>query len=287
MRLASALAVLALVAAAPPSPARAWSEQNHFVTGQVAAALLDANGRRFAQSLLGDARPETLGAAARWPDTNAVPPTYVNNRFWHYVNVPMKDGAYAEEACARHPYPHATRPDQCVIAIVGRLRAVLNSPPASDPMFARNADAVRFLLHFIGDIHQPLHCGDDGDRGGNDTMVQWSRRADGGFRYSTKLHAFWDGEAVYASGLAGPPLVNRLVTTARAHWAEWASGDAIAWCSESVAIALRQGYPDGKAGGTQTMSPAFIRAARDAAMQRMAQAGARMAWTLNTLGAAQ
>jgi nuclease S1 len=81
---------------------------------------------------------------------------------WHFVNIPREAASYVV-ARDCHPTAHG----DCVVAAIERMRSVLANRRA--PVGAR-AEALRFLVHLVADIHQPLHCSDDQDRGGNQVV---------------------------------------------------------------------------------------------------------------------
>jgi hypothetical protein len=183
-QLLGAAALLALSAAA-----QAWSYFGHQQIAELAERQLAAPTRAAALTLLaGEA--ESLAAVASWADEVRDEPAYEWSHPLHFVNFPRGRCEYrADRDCAG---------GLCVVAAIERFRAELGD--ASLPR-QRRAEALRFLIHFVGDVHQPLHAGFGHDKGGNTYQVN----VDG---EGSNLHRLWDywipqrGGADHAAQLA-------------------------------------------------------------------------------------
>src|SRR5262249_40785687 len=101
----------------------------------------------------------------------------------HYVNIPLRATTYIP---ARH-CPNG----RCIVAAIEHDRRVLADPKASRDA---RAEALRFLIHFMGDLHQPLHDADNHDRGGSQRLVTF-------VGHETNLHKVWDGELIDSLGV--------------------------------------------------------------------------------------
>jgi len=163
---------LVLTTAFVPAPVLAWGSQGHHVIARLASAQLSAKAQREVQRLLALEPGATLESISIWADNNRAPET----ARWHYVNLPRGDCRYdAARDCPQ---------GQCVVAAIERQMAVL----ASDAMTSTDDErllALKYLVHFVGDVHQPLHAGHEDDRGGNRFQLQ-------AFMVGTNLHALWD-----------------------------------------------------------------------------------------------
>jgi hypothetical protein len=166
------------------------------VVAKVAAKNLTPAARQKVALILGttDAGLETaMAAAAAWPDEINKVQTQTSN--WHFVDVPVTAPFAIGALCAAH---------DCVIDRIqemsDRLQTnqtsfALAAPPS--PPRPMTSQEIAFLIHFIGDIHQPLHAGNDGDRGGNcENLTNALLHADG--TRTTELHAAWDVDEVLA-----------------------------------------------------------------------------------------
>ncbi|MGD8809330.1 MAG: S1/P1 nuclease [Gammaproteobacteria bacterium] len=189
MQTAVKVLVAALAAFAPGLAARAWGPDGHRLIGTAAEALLCESAKsRIAR--LGDG--EALGQIGLWADEIRGRPEWRHAAPWHYVNVD-DDGDPR-----RPPVTDAGN----VIVAIERFSGELTDPRASE---RERATALRFLVHFIGDVHQPLHVGRAQDRGGNLIDVRYGDDAG-------NLHAFWDTGVIrlrqltvseYAQSIAG------------------------------------------------------------------------------------
>jgi len=150
-------------------PARAWGSQGHQVVARLAEQQLTPGARAAVQRLLSLEPEAKLWTIANWADTTRG----LENGRWHYVNLPRGNCQYnAERDCPQ---------GQCVVAAIERQSAVLASPASDDERLI----ALKYVVHFMADIHQPLHAGHEDDRGGNRYQLQ-------AFMAGTNLHALWD-----------------------------------------------------------------------------------------------
>ena len=153
-----------------PSPALAWGKTGHRVVAAIADTQLSGLARAHVREILGGA--ESLDEAANWPDEmRSAPGAFWQKTAtpWHYVTL---NGI---------TYDHAP-PEGDALQALNHFRAVLQDPKAS---IADKQTALRFVVHIVGDLHQPLHAGKCCDKGGNDVKVIF-------FGKPTNLHAVWD-----------------------------------------------------------------------------------------------
>ncbi len=220
------LALLAvLISPAPELPPAAfrWWDRGHHAVAALAWSRLSAEARARASTLLAG---DDFVQVSTWADS--VRPHRRETAPWHYVNIAIWEPRY-------DPDRHCPE-GNCVIGAIERFRAVLSDPDA--PSGARG-EALRFLIHFVGDIHQPLHAGDRSDRGGNDTRVTLNGR-------ETSLHAIWDGAVVERLAPTEPGLIARLQARLDALPEEmardWGDDPVLQWALEGQAIAKDHAY---------------------------------------------
>ena len=180
----------------------------------------------------------------------------------HYVNIPLSDTAYEP---ARHC------PDgRCIIAAIATDQRVLANPAASADA---RAEALRFLVHFLGDLHQPLHVGDNHDRGGNQRVVYL-------YGDSTNLHAVWDGKLLERAGLTEAAYLAQLRRAMDTiDLAAVERGSVADWAMEGHRIAAERAYripPGGR------LDPAYVGRSRPIIDHAIIAAGVRLAKLLNT-----
>lgn len=175
-------------------PALAWGTQGHRLVAHLAEAELSPAARREVDRLLaGEAEP-TLAGIANWADDirDHDAALYRRTARWHFVNI-------AEDAC-QYDARRDCRNGDCVVEAIRRQTAILADRRQST---AARRDALKFIVHFVGDVHQPLHAGYARDRGASDTQV-----SDAGF--GTNLHAVWDSRMIYQQRLSDAAYLDQL-----------------------------------------------------------------------------
>ena len=275
------LLVFAALSAASPA-ALAWSALGHRMVGAIAERHLDPAAEAEVRELLAGEPDPTLAGVAYWADAlrNDDPPRFKLTSRWHYINA-QGGGCDFDEA--------RDCPDgNCVVAQIERQRAIL-----ADRMQSREArrDALKFLVHLVGDAHQPMHAGDRTDAGGNGYQISLTtalepeayakdKYVDGVM--GTNLHAVWDYYILGARGLSLPQYTQALEALPWPPSNEAPLFAPMAWAKESCRlIEARHIYPD-----THKLDDAYLDAFRPLAEQRIRQAAWRLATILNeTLGA--
>jgi hypothetical protein len=247
--------------------AMGWGPQGHRIIGELAQRVLDPQARAAVAELLRGEPDPTLGGVASWADElrDTDPLLYRRTSRWHFVNIHSNDCDYV---------PARDCPgEDCVIAQIDRQLRILGD--RSLPR-AERTRALKFVVHLVGDVHQPFHAGNRGDRGGNDYQVSY--RGEG-----TNLHAVWDSLILERpSPLPGMSVDPHAAAASHRIDARIDAGAAQRWAEESCrAIDAEALYPRG-----HVIDDAYLVAHRDLAERRLREAGARLAAELNaTLGA--
>jgi len=182
------LFVAAAAASLLASPAFAWGKNGHRVVAAIADTQLNGLARANVEQILGPG--ESLDEAANWPDEmrSAPEPFWQKTATpWHYVTL---NGT---------TYDHAP-PEGDALEALNRFSKTLKDPNAS---LADKRLALRFIVHLVGDLHQPLHVGKCCDKGGNDVKVSW-------FGKATNLHAVWDSQLLDEEQLSFTELAAKL-----------------------------------------------------------------------------
>jgi hypothetical protein len=156
-----------------PFQSNAWGLLGHRIVGQVADNHLNAKARAAIKNILGD---ESIAMAANWADFIKSDTSFKYLDAWHYVNFDsglnyMQVQSYLKTDTIVDAYSKLT-------FLTSELKK--KNLPQDKKLFY-----LRMLIHIAGDIHQPLHAGAKGDRGGNDIKVTW-------FSQATNLHSVWD-----------------------------------------------------------------------------------------------
>jgi len=170
---AGALLLAGVCALAPVHEAVGWGASGHSTVAEIAQRRLHPYARRQVKRLLGGEK--SLASIASWADDIVL--LRPNTFNWHFVNIPYDAADYVPARdCADTPK------GDCVINAIARSRAVLADARAPAQ---QRAEALKFLVHFVGDLHQPLHVTDRDDAGGNKVAVTF-------FGTPMSLHAVWD-----------------------------------------------------------------------------------------------
>jgi hypothetical protein len=248
------LLLLALAA----SPVQAWGPTGHRITGALADNYLSPRARAGLVEILGT---ESLEEASTWPDEMRSAPSpfwRLTASPWHYVTVP--DGKRWRDVGA---------PAQGdALSALTRFAATIRDPAA--PMAERQL-ALRFAIHIVGDLAQPLHVGRPGDRGGNDVKVTF-------FGKPTNLHALWDSDLIEHEGLSFSEWAARLDRRfTPGQLRAWSDPDPEQWVDDAVAIRGRL-YPEKPELGWD-----YVFAQRQTLNEQLAKGGLRLAAWLNRL----
>jgi len=255
------------------SPALAWGKTGHRVVAAIADTQLSGLARAHVREILG---VESLDEAATWPDDMRADPSPFWKKAaspWHYVTV---NGI---------TYDHAP-PEGDALEALNRFRKTLLDPSASR---ADKQLALRFIIHLVGDIHQPLHAGKCCDHGANDVKVMW-------FGKPTNLHAVWDSAIVDEEQLSFSELATKLERHITNYDViAWWNPDPLTWVSESAKVrdSLYPSEPlnDGKSvedvAGRQSAVPelsySYVYKFTPLMEQRLSQAGIRLAAYLDAI----
>jgi nuclease S1 len=286
-RLAGALL---LAAACCALPAWAWGPQGHRTVGAIADRLLTpAAHAAVAQLLSADidkfgnlSGRTTLEAVSVWADE--LHGTPAARASWHYDDVPV---------CGNEPKARYCPDGQCNTEQLKRLIGVLADAHAAPR--ERN-EALKWVVHLVGDIHQPLHAADNGDRGGNSVPVALVGVRTRG---RENLHRAWDNDLVRLALHARnrqrpPPDIDALAAEARALAGKVGQGSPDSWAVESNNLARNVAYRyagfacNSIPQGIVLLDEAYQQEAEGIVRERVLLAGARLATLLNqTLAGAQ
>ena len=215
------LALLAACLALVPAPVQAWGYYAHRTTAEIALANIRPETRAGLERLL-KAAPAlgvegcdlaSLEDAATWPDCLRKDYWRWGYTFaWHYRTAPVCEAYDPRANCSGQ---------NCILAQIERNERILadESLPANVRL-----EALAFLVHFIGDVHMPLHSGDKDDRGGND------REVDYGIVPDLNLHWIWDGPLAERAITEQAGIVRRYSPAERA---ELTGGTPADWGRES------------------------------------------------------
>lgn len=271
------VSALLVLVAAQATELVAWGDQGHRLTALLAAGRLTPTARQNVQRLLGD---ESLADVANWADDYLIG----NNQtsFWHYVNIPPDARAYDRDRdCPRQPgVSTGGRGDIWRDCIVDRIRYHEERLADANLDLLDRGLALKFLVHFVGDIHQPFHASAV-ERGGNGIQVRvFGSDTCGGSPARPapcNLHSVWDSQLIGRKNLGDRAYRERLERlVVRARLDARPLGTPAEWAMESLAISRDAMLPQ-----RGEVDQAYFDRHIDVLEERLALGGVRLAALLN------
>ncbi|KAK1378854.1 hypothetical protein POM88_025598 [Heracleum sosnowskyi] len=263
-----------------------WGKEGHFAICKIAQGFLTNDALTAVKALLPDYADGDLAAVCSWADEVRF------HKRWssplHYVDTP--DFRCNYKYC-RDCHDSVGRKDRCVTGAIYNYteQLLLGVHDLNSEMKNNLTEALMFLSHFVGDVHQPLHVGFLGDGGGNTITVRWYRR-------KTNLHHVWDTMMIesslktfYNSDLSS--LIQAIQSNITGVWLT----DSLSWsnctadhvvcpdpyASESIELACKFAYRNATPG--TTLGDEYFLSRLPVVEKRLAQAGVRLAATLNRI----
>jgi hypothetical protein len=254
-----------------PAQLMAWGPKGHAIVADIAASRLTLTTKQNLRVLLGD---DSLASIANWADT--VRKDRDESYDWHFVDIPKDAPGFSEERdCFRPQDKHKdalTDHHNCVVDRIEIFQKVLGDEKASR---ADRLEALRWIVHFVGDLHQPLHAIDEA-RGGNDIKLPVLGSPKCG-DYDCNLHWTWDTLLLEHTGYSEEEYVGRLNTLiAQKHLDKRAGGTPEDWANESHLEARH--IIDAK---PRAVDEAYYQSNIELVNEKLALAGLRLAMVLN------
>lgn len=274
-RLVSRSLLICLLLLAPV--ALAWGPLGHRLVGDLAARQLTPAARAEVARLLAGEPEPTLGGVASWADQlrDTDPDRFKATSRWHYINA---KGGGCDFDVARD-----CKDGDCVVRAVEEQAKILADK--AQPLEKRR-DALKFIVHFVGDMHQPMHAGNRDDAGGNKFQVslrtsiqpeEYARKNYVNGVMGTNLHSVWD-YYILAAADRKPAAYARKLRDQLPPKDDVSVGAPLAWATESCAlIDAKSIYPQ-----QHVMTHAYLDAMRPLAEKRLVTAAVRLAELLNT-----
>ena len=249
-----------LLTVLPMREGLAWGPTGHRVVGIIAEMNLDP---LILKTIRKDFNIKHLANVANWADE--IKRREHKPDVLHYTNIAVGHRLYNQERdCPRK---------RCVTEKIKEYENILVDPGSSRK--ARK-EAFKFLVHLVADVHQPMHLGNEKDRGGNDIAVYYKNKP-------TNLHRVWDHDLIFLNGksrLQFARQLNQSITLESKK--QWAGGTPDDWSNESRALVLDFGYALRFLRGRE-LSQDYIREGQAIVEERLQRAGIRLAEMLNRL----
>lgn len=266
IKLGSSLAVAVLLFSVA-TLAQAWGPLGHSVVAELAQRHLSPAAEAEVERLLAPEHTKSLADIANWADQMQDDPAMANlwkqTRSQHYIN--FRGGS----DCDYVP-PRDCREGRCVVAALDYYVGVLGDHSKPD---SERRQALKFVVHFVGDIHQPLHAGYQDDKGGNTYQVQFDGEG-------TNLHKVWDSKMLGTRHLewqAYADMLDSPVPVALPQPVAPLDNPYAQWAEESCRITAEPGfYP-----ANHVIGHDYVKAELPEAELRLRQAGRRLAMILN------
>jgi len=238
-----------LTLAGAPSRAIAWGSDGHMIVALIAQQNLDPAVKKKVDALLKSDKDKLTKKdiasravwADKWRDSDRTTSKIRFNatQAWHFVDIEIASPSI-DVACFNHPVlppgtPASKGPAKdCVVDKIVQFTAELKDPKTTQ---AERLLAFKFLLHFVGDVHQPLHTADNKDRGGNNVQIIYGKHT-----VAENLHSYWDHILVDDLGKDYHVTAKTLAQKYQDKKSEWMKGQPADWALESFALARDVAY---------------------------------------------
>ncbi len=201
-----------------------WGATGHRTVGEIADNYLKSSTKRKIRKLL---KGKSLAFVTTFADEIKSDRQYNNFNTWHYVNMPL-DSNYEDSE---------KNPKGDLATGIAYCKKIVTDENSSD---SDKAFYLKLLVHFIGDLHQPMHIGLEEDRGGNDFKLQW-------FFNDTNLHRVWDTDMINGYGMGYIELAENADVLSKEQVKAIQKGTVIDWINETH-ILTNKVYPSVKEG---------------------------------------
>lgn len=267
-----------------PSVARAWRDDGHIIVCHIALLELHPAARaELARLIALDGSTQTFEEACIWPD-DVKYTTHRETEPWHYMSVAPGDAVVDMRDC---PVERG-----CLLSAIELHVGILAKVGSTD---GEKLEALKYLGHWIGDLHQPLHIGYMTGRGGNDNHVIWQGSALPVSPFllnprETNMHRVWDHEMLDDLRLQPYHYATRLwMALSDEERSKWGGMDAVPWAQESrdIGTAIETQYfpvdPEGPRPEPLVLGPEYLQQHWPTLESRLKQAGVRLGYMLNQL----
>jgi len=248
----------------------AWGNEGHEIVATIALHYMTAPTASAVKALLAKDTStltgHTIAAEATWADAYRSSSTaaYNETHNWHFADIEVPGGTLQAACFDFPPLPAGTAAsagpaNDCHVDKIKEDVAELG--PSSQAAVAEQVLALKYILHFVGDQHQPLHSADENDAGGNSKKVSATGLGSG------NLHAFWDTQFVASYGSSYASVATKLeAAITKANFAAWYSGTPEAWAEDANSFAVSTAYgmlPKVNKSGVYVLPASYVTAAED------------------------
>ena len=240
-----------------------WGVVGHHAVGKIAEDHLTPNAKAAVKDLLG---AETLADVSSWADEVRGESEYRSTGSWHYINVPLglnfTDFQKMVEGMSEK---------NVITALEEQEKVVIDRTAPRE----KRVDALKFIVHFVGDVHQPMHVSRAEDKGGNTIQLNYDGKG-------TNLHSLWDSKLIEHEGGDYQQVAERVDHATPAQIKQWQSDPMIKWAWESYQISTKL-YAEVDAMKSRSIDDSYYTSHIGIIHDRLEMAGIRLAGVLNGL----
>ncbi|HEY4110060.1 S1/P1 nuclease [Puia sp.] len=240
-----------------------WGVTGHRTVGKIAAKHLTPAASAAVQELLGS---ETLADVSTWADEIRGQAEYRQTGSWHYVNLPLGLNF------AEFQKKVQGMSEENVYSALQKMEKKVVDPATPRE---KKVEALKFIVHFVGDLHQPMHVSRAEDKGGNSIQLNFNGTG-------TNLHSIWDSKLIDRLGLGYEQLAEKVDHATPAQISQWQKDPMIKWMWESYTITSKL-YAEVDAMKSRAIDDKYYEEHIATVEQRLEQAGIRLAGVLNSL----
>jgi hypothetical protein len=236
-----------------------WGVTGHRTVGEIAERHLSPQAKAAVKEILGH---ESMAEVSTWADEMRKDNPETFN--WHFINVPLGLSfadfkTQVEEAAGSNVY-------KSVLSAEHTLKDKKSTG-------RQKSEALKFIIHFVGDMHQPMHVSRAEDKGGNTILLSFEGQ-------DTNLHGLWDSSLLDHEGLSYDKLADKYDHATPLQIAKWQSDPVIVWAWESYQISTIL-YREVNADGSTKLGKKYYKAHIGVVESRIEKAGIRLAGLLN------
>jgi hypothetical protein len=256
----TALSLFALVLSAALV---SWGVTGHRSIGKIAEIHLIPQAKAAVRELIGDT---TLADVSTWADEVRGQPAYRSTGPWHYINLPL--------GLSRTDFETTVKgmTQENVYSALQQQERILGSTASTR---TQKVEALKYIVHFVGDLHQPMHVSREEDKGGNTIQVNYAG-------VGTNLHALWDSKLLDHLGLDDQQMAAKYDHATPAEIKQWQNEPVMEWIWESYQASSKL-YAEVDAMKSRSIDDSYYDAHIAIVQDRIEKAGIRLAGVLNDI----
>ena len=240
-----------------------WGVTGHRTIGKIAENHLSGKAKAAIQGLLGN---ESLADVSTWADEVRSQPEYKQTGSWHFLNLPLG-----------LTYPEFQKQVEAMKEsnVYSALQQNEQELMSKNTTRTQKIEALKFIVHFVGDLHQPMHISRAEDKGGNTIQLSYEGKG-------MNLHSLWDTYLLEHQGLSYEQLAEKYDQVTPQQIKQWQSDPLMKWIWESYEISSRL-YAEVDAMKGRSIDEAYYKAHIGIIGDRIQKAGIRLAGVLNEI----